>query len=278
MLEVLIIFMVYSVLGWIWETSYVSIKQRKFVNRGFLYGPIIPIYGTVCVTIMISMKLIEPLLPENNFMMVIIAIIYIALVASCWEYIVSYLLEILFKTRWWDYSNRKFNLHGRIALQCSIFWGICGFIFWDFINKPLIESIISFRYIEEVLYIFYTLFIVDTIVTISQLITLTQMMRKLDVILDELSDRVHYSIDIVNEEVKQKKEQILKAADKGILMLIHQKNAKLSSRQKLLIHKFNSLLERSRNVSRFYKKYPKAHSIKFKKIAKAIKYKRNNEE
>ncbi|MFA9397301.1 MAG: putative ABC transporter permease [Clostridiaceae bacterium] len=281
MKEILIIFMIYGIVGWIWETSYVSICQRKLINRGFLHGPFIPIYAYASLTIILSMKVIEQYLPENIILYVLAASLGIALVASIWEYVTSAILEKLFKTRWWDYSDRKFNLNGRIALDYSIGWGAGGYVFWKYINKTLLTSFESLSpdIIEILLAIFYTLFVLDTIVTIRELITLRQIMVKLDMISKELSNKAIYNIETLNSEIEERKEKLKQKVDKSkevldekIVLLVKKGDVTLTSGQKKLIYTFNSLLERSKYVSRFYRNYPKAYSGKFKKILKVIKY------
>jgi uncharacterized membrane protein len=305
MKDVIIMFMLYSFIGWLWETPYVSFRQKKWINRGFLYGPIIPIYGFASVTIMISMKLIEPYLPQEKWYLVIVAIIYISIVASVWEYITSFVLESAFQTRWWDYSEHKFNLNGRIALDYSIGWGIGGYILWKFINTPFIGHFYKLPYhlIEVVVAVFYTTLAIDAFITIRELISLRSIIIKLNSISDELSGKVVYnigylrdeieeiinskSVDIFKEEVRQYFEKLDNIKDvleekkneinENILQVIQRKDIELSEKQLKSVQYFNMLLERSKQYSRFYRNYPKASSKRYAGIIHALKYKRNHE-
>lgn len=282
--RLLLMFMLYSIIGWFYETSTVSIKNKKFINRGFLHGPFIPIYGFAIVTFMVSIGLIEPYLPQQIVIKAITMVIYIGVVASLWEYITSALLEKIFHTRWWDYSNRKFNLKGRIALDCSILWGVGGYILWRFVNTPLVRVMESLPKVAGILIltIFYSVIIIDSILTIRELLTLKQILDKLEQITDQLSDKVLYNIEQLNEEIEEGKEKIKlkidehkKTLEKTILQLTTQKEAILDDGQDTMLENFNSLLERSKKFSRLFQSYPAASSKKFKKIVPVVRYKRH---
>lgn len=108
-------FTAYSFIGWFIETVYCSVPARKFVYRGFLMGPVCPIYGFGALSVLLMLS------PFSNKP---ILVFFLGLViTSTLEYVVSVLLEKLFKKSWWDYSARKFNLNGRICLLTSMEWG-----------------------------------------------------------------------------------------------------------------------------------------------------------
>lgn len=113
-------FLIYSIVGWIAETSYIMIRTNKFVDRGFLIGPYCPIYGFGSILMVFYLTQYK-----NNILTVFILGV---VVCSILEYLTSYIMEILFKTRWWDYSNNKFNLNGRICGKNSILFGLGGII------------------------------------------------------------------------------------------------------------------------------------------------------
>ncbi|MBN2604569.1 MAG: putative ABC transporter permease, partial [Bacilli bacterium] len=137
----LFLFMIYAIIGWLWETPYVSINEKKYVNRGFLRGPYIPIYGSVCVTLILSMTLFDSF-NQNNPFIIIIEIMFVALISAIFEYTTSYILEKVFKTRWWDYTYRKYNLNGRIALDYTVLFGIGGYLLWRFVN-PVFSTLFA---------------------------------------------------------------------------------------------------------------------------------------
>ena len=127
-----LLFMTYSILGWIMEVVGQIIQFRKFVNRGFLIGPYCPIYGfgAVAITIILKRYLEDPL-----------ALFLFALViCSILEYLTSYIMEKVFKARWWDYSEKKFNINGRICLETMIPFGLLG-MFISYVANPFFMGI-----------------------------------------------------------------------------------------------------------------------------------------
>ena len=130
-----ICFMIYSFLGYICEVIYVSIGRRKFTNRGFLYSPVCPIYGFGAIIILISLNRLY-----NYWYLVFILGI---LLTSLLEYITSFIMEAIFHLRWWDYSNKKYNINGRVCLLNSILFGILVLIVIYIINPFITNSIIN---------------------------------------------------------------------------------------------------------------------------------------
>ena len=106
-------FLVYAFIGWCLESVYKSVLQKKIINSGFLHGPICPIYGYGAMIMYLSLKDVT----NNIFVLFFFGLI----VLSVFEYIVGLFLEIVFKTKYWDYSNRKFNIQGRVCLLNSFF-------------------------------------------------------------------------------------------------------------------------------------------------------------
>ena len=117
-------FLWYSFLGWCMETAFCSISERRFVFRGFLKGPICPIYGFGVMVMVLWLQQFT----QNFFLFYLIATVTM----SAWEYFVGWLLEVTTHMKYWDYSHRRFNLKGRICLGNSLYWGIAAYaaIFW----------------------------------------------------------------------------------------------------------------------------------------------------
>ena len=109
-------FFLYSFLGWIWESGYVSLREKRWMNRGFLNGPLLPIYGFGAVFILLFTLPVaaNPLLV---FLMGMAG-------ATLMEYVTGSFLENTFHVRYWDYSMYRWNLHGHICLTASLFWGL----------------------------------------------------------------------------------------------------------------------------------------------------------
>ena len=127
-------FFIYSCLGWIIETIYAFIIHGQFVKRGFLFGPLCPIYGFGAVILLLATKKMY----GKPFQKFLIATVLFTL----FEYAVSFLLEAAFGLRWWDYSNDFLNIHGRVSLMYTIFWGLIGLILLEKLH-PLVENFIQ---------------------------------------------------------------------------------------------------------------------------------------
>lgn len=155
----LLLFIIYSMLGWITEVTYVYIVDKTLVNRGFLIGPYIPIYGTCALIITL---LLNPF-KKSPILLIILSM----LICSLTEYITSFLQEKIFNARWWDYSNKKFNLNGRICLLNTSLFGILSILLIYLIN-PFITNILNNmnkKYLEIISSIYTLIFITDFIVS-----------------------------------------------------------------------------------------------------------------
>ena len=154
------LFFIYSFIGWLIEMFCVNvILKQKFANRGFLIGPYCPIYGSASLIMIFLLSRYKEDILVLFFMSIIIC--------SITEYLTSYIMEKIFKARWWDYTNEPFNLNGRICLINSIAFGMLGVLLIKFINpffsnlllkiNPLIFNIISCT--------LFVLFILDVILS-----------------------------------------------------------------------------------------------------------------
>lgn len=150
-----------------------SIENKKFINRGFLIGPICPIYGYGCLFIIILLKRFT----SNIFILFLSSI----LVCSILEYITSLVMEKLFKARWWDYSKRKFNLNGRICLNTMIPFGILGIIMMYIIN-PFLEAklLLINENIKIILAIvLLIIYIIDNIISFRLMFKISKTIKKI---------------------------------------------------------------------------------------------------
>ena len=124
-----LLFFFYCFCGWVWESCYVSLRQRQWVNRGFLEGPILPIYGSGAIIILFAT------LPVADSLVLVYFLGMAA--ATLLEYVTGAVMERIFKVRYWDYSNQKCNLHGYICLSSSIAWGFFSILLVHFIHPPI---------------------------------------------------------------------------------------------------------------------------------------------
>ena len=114
--HLLLYFFFYSFVGWIWESCYVSVLTRRLTNRGFLTGPMLPIYGIGAVVMLCATYPVQSS-DVGIFLLGLIA-------ATMLEYVTGVVMEALFQVRYWDYSDKKFNIQGHICLSSSLAWGV----------------------------------------------------------------------------------------------------------------------------------------------------------
>lgn len=137
--QIIVLFAIYAFLGWIIEVTYRSFTQRQLINAGFLYGPFIPLYGFGSAIIILLEFVIQHWpLP--------IKVVAYGIILTAIEYVTGFLFEKIFKLKLWDYSNNKFNLHGRVCLLFSTFWTIMAVVFVTFIHPFVLRYV---RFIEE---------------------------------------------------------------------------------------------------------------------------------
>ena len=132
--HILWFFIIYCVCGWIWESSFCSIKAKKWINRGFLMGPYIPIYG--CGALVVYLTLYP--LKEDLWLVYMGGVVFPTIL----EFLTSWIMEKLFAATWWDYSNEKFNIQGRICLKVSLFWGFFSVIMVEILH-PIVLALID---------------------------------------------------------------------------------------------------------------------------------------
>ncbi len=154
-----LLFIMYSILGWIVETLYIFVRTKKLVNRGFLIGPYCPIYGWGCMAITLLLKNLMPK-PILLFLMAIV-------ICSLLEYFTSYFMEKMFKTRWWDYSYTKFNINGRICLNTMLPFGILGTVIMYLVNPGLTKIVTSIpaNYLKIISITLFIIYLIDNIVS-----------------------------------------------------------------------------------------------------------------
>lgn len=124
-----LLFFFYCLCGWVWESCYVSACQRRWVNRGFLHGPLLPIYGSGAIIILFAVIPVE----DNLALVWLFGMI----AATALEYVTGAVMERLFKVRYWDYSKHRFNLNGHICLSSSVAWGFFSILLVRFLHPPV---------------------------------------------------------------------------------------------------------------------------------------------
>ena len=202
MYQLLWIFFLYAFLGWCTEVSYAALRTGKFVNRGFLNGPVCPIYGCGVVVVLAGL---EPL--KGNFVLLFLGSVVLT---SALEWATGFVLEKLFRQRWWDYSDKPFNLGGYICLEFSVMWGFACLFVVDILH-PSIEFFI--RLIPHtlgwvLLGLFSAAMAVDLAATVR---TIAKINRQLDQI-DQLAWRLKTASNEFGENLA---DRVLEAAEKS---------------------------------------------------------------
>ena len=220
----ILLFFLYSFLGWCLEVLCKLISDHKFINRGFLIGPYCPIYGTgaIIMTFLLKKYLDDP----------ITLWIMIILCCSILEYFVSFILEKIFHARWWDYSTNKFNINGRICLETMIPFSIFGLFILYKCNPFFLNLINAIPHI--------ILYLLTIILLISFIVDLI------------LSTKIIYNIQNITTNVTKK--MIFKKDDtERITKLVREKIEKSKSLlNRRIIHAFPhlTLLQRTRNKNK----------------------------
>ena len=202
MYQFLWIFFVYAFLGWCTEVCYAALVSGRFVNRGFLNGPVCPIYGFGVVIVLLFL---EPL--KHNLLLLFLGSV---LLTSALEWLTGFVLEKLFRQRWWDYSDEPFNLGGYICLRFSIAWGLACLFVVKIIHPTVLLAICLIpRPVGLVLLgIMGLVMAVDLAATVR---TIAKINRRLSQI-DELASKIR---DASNEFGESLADKVLEAAERG---------------------------------------------------------------
>jgi len=244
--EILTYFIIYSFLGWIMESVVRSVIERKLINTGFLIGPFCPIYGIgACI-----MFLFLSGLKDHIVLLFIVSL----LAMSIWEYLVGVLLEKLFNTKYWDYSDHKFNIQGRVCLTNSICWGVIGILFVHYIH-PFMQQIIGnidATVLHYMISIVTIVFITDTIVSIIKVKNIKGTLDSIEKINKEIKEKLK-EIKAMSKE----KDEDKKTATQNIQQIVEQLNKK----------KNRTILHLYRNVYRLKKAFP---AINTKEITEVL--------
>ena len=209
--------MIYSIIGWVYESTICSIGQRKLINRGFLNGPYCPIYGTGAVLVLLVLGRIQnPVL-----------LFFAGAVLTCsLEYLTSWLMEKLFHARWWDYSKRKFNIGGRVCLIGAVVFGAFSVVI-ILVLHPWVKSLTD-RLTDTALTWICAILLVgivsDLIVTVKGLLGTHAVFAEYAVLLQqkrrELSEKLRLGAEEGRERIRERgSEELAKlreAAELGV--------------------------------------------------------------
>jgi len=169
-------FILYSFIGYVLEVIYCSFLQKKIVNRGFLFGPICPIYGIGIILVIYSLNS----LVDNPLLIFLLGMI----ITSTLEYYTSYIFEKIFNNKWWDYSYRADNINGRICLKNSIIFGLGSLVIMYLVN-PLVDGLLK-SIPNSIIIIFGIIFFVIFVADLIWSIIIAYNLRTRLIIAEEL--------------------------------------------------------------------------------------------
>ena len=182
-------FAFYAFLGWAVETVFCAVRFHKLENRGFLIGPICPVYAAGALSILLVMQMI----PKTGLAVYALLVFCLGLViTSAVEYLTGWLLEVIFKTRWWDYSGEKFNLHGRICLENSLYFGLLCVALVFFIH-PAVEHFVGLLPHGVLKWLaagFIALLLADLAATVAAVLKLNQRLKQISSVLLALKEKL----------------------------------------------------------------------------------------
>ncbi len=199
-------FIIYSFLGWIYETCYCTIHEKTWQNRGFLYGPCIPLYGVgaaLAQMIFIDSPLLSKF-PDHKYLIIFLGC---AIGSFILEYSTSYILERRFHARWWDYSEFPLNINGRVCLIFTCCFGVAGIIVTQFIVPPIVMvlSYLPAIVIELLALLFMFVFGMDMALTVSALTTFAKDFERIN---DQINAQMAERIELTNEKFEELRERL----------------------------------------------------------------------
>ncbi len=200
----LFFFYLYCFFGWCFESAYVSLKSRKLVNRGFMRGPFLPLYGSGAI----MMLVVSMPFRENIFLTYTAGVIG----ATALEYVTGVAMEALFKVRYWDYSNKPFNFQGHICLSSSVAWGFLTILMTRVIHSPIERMVLSIpgQVLTWATAVLTVCIVADFTLSFKAALDLRDIMVRLERAKEEL-ERMQRRLDVIaafnNEEKEQKKQE-----------------------------------------------------------------------
>ena len=199
-----LLFFFYCFCGWVWESCYVSLCQRHWVNRGFLNGPLLPIYGSGAILILFVTLPVE----DDLWLVYLLG----TAAATVLEYVTGAVMERLFKVRYWDYSKHPCNLHGYICLSSSIAWGFFSILLVRFLHPPVgrLLSRVPDLLVDPLALVLTVVFTVDVVRSVQAALDLKEALTKLTAENEELrrlAQRAEVLAAVAQEDLHHRKDR-----------------------------------------------------------------------
>lgn len=249
------IFIIYAFLGWCSEVAFAAVNKGKFVNRGFLNGPVCPIYGVGMLIVVLCLWNLRdrPLL----------LFLGSALLTTALEFVTGFVLERFFHDKWWDYSDMPFNIKGYVCLKFTILWGLAASFIIGAIHRFIYMLIEKTPFILGVilLAVFSAAFIADFTVTLTALVKLPKKLKAMaeaERALRAVSDKIGENISDTTIAAKEKGEALAEENKPRLEEL----KAEYEKKKK----EFSAMLERNFVQRRIFKAFPNLKNGRYKAI------------
>ncbi len=195
-------FFIYGFLGWCYESAYVSFKHKQWVNRGFVRGPLLPLYGSGAILLLF----VTIPFRENLFLMFVSG----AIGATILEYVTGVAMEALFKVRYWDYSKRKFNFQGHICLAATTLWGVFAIVIVKVVHRPIENLVMSLpeTIVEIFVMVVTVVFAADFALSFKAAMDIRDVLIKLEEVQREM-ERMQKRLDVILAFAEDSREQVV---------------------------------------------------------------------
>ena len=226
------IVLVYSFLGWCCEVAFAAVRRGIFVNRGFLNGPVCPIYG---FGVLIVLLVLEPV--KDNLALLFFGSMVLT---SALEFFIGFIMEQFFHDKWWDYSENPFNIKGYICLEFSLVWGAACVLVVDVIHPMIFKLICAIpEKLSLWLMVFFTAVLIsDAVITLWNMLKLPKRLRAID----ELEKAMTAVSDAIGEKVYESVEHSKERSE-----AFDEKRPELAERRK---EAFEDVLEKRSEINR----------------------------
>ena len=249
----LMFYFTYCFIGWVWESCYVSVRKKRWVNRGFLFGPALPIYGFGAIVILFATLSVR----ESIILTYLLGMIG----ATALEYVSGAISESIFHVRYWDYSNNPLNIKGYICLYCSLGWGLFSVLLVRIVHPPIEKAVLLIP--ENILQITTLILVIIHVIDftksvqsafdlkkiLSGLSESNRVIAAIETNLEEFSQTVSLNSERLKSQLQEINEEIKNAKILSVEKLQQQREKKsnhislLSKKAELLLTKINQQIE-----------------------------------
>lgn len=265
----ILFFFIYSFIGWVWESCYVSVRKRRWVNRGFLHGPMLPIYGSGALVILISTIGVR----ENPWLIFLFGM----LAATVLEYITGAVMEKLFHVRYWDYSRQKLNLNGYICVSSSLCWGVFSVLLVRAVHIPVERAVLDIPLFitDGAALVLTVIMTVDLTQSFNEAMDLKQVLAQLEESKEQIGEMQEKLLQL--EEFAERIEVLLKEEipSKAGSLISEEKREELKKFRNSIAGEFGRMSSRTDkiylHIASQLKRNPTAASKKFAKALEELK-------